>query len=135
MKARIGSRNAVLLSATVVLLAIGICGNAGAQSRTKVVYQVSASETKYTQQHTIQVGDMPGHEIRIYEIQRTLKDGPMIEGVRMKETWSRGYSNYIDMNGSSQIYTIAMMENGDKIFGRNELISQSTEKNADGSLK
>ena len=40
----------------------------------------------------------------------------MIEGVRMKETWSRGYSNYIDMNGSSQIYTIAMMENGDKIL-------------------
>ena len=136
MKARIESRSALLLSAAVALaLGIGVCADAGAQTRTKVVYQVSAAETKYTQQHTIQVGDMPGHDIRIYEIHRTLKDGPMIEGVRMKEAWSRGYSNYTDMNGTSQVYTISVMENGDKIFGRADLVSQSTEKNPDGSFK
>jgi hypothetical protein len=125
----------MLSTALALALGIGISADAGAQSRTKVVYQVSAAETKYTQQHSIPVGDMPGHEIRIYEIQRTLKDGPMIEGVRLKEVWSRGYSNYVEMNGPSQVYVIYVMENGDKMFGHADLVSQSTEKNPDGSFK
>ncbi len=136
MKTRIESRRAVLFSAAAALvLGIGVSANGAAQSRTKVVFQVSAAETKYTQQHTIQVGDMPGHEVRIYEIQRTLKDGPMVEGVRVKEIWSRGLSNYVEMNGPSQVYVIYMMENGDKMYGHADLVSQSTEKNPDGTFR
>ena len=122
---------------TAALFAVGIGMSSGvvAQQRTKVVYQVSAAETKYTQQHSIAVGDMPGHDIRIYEIQRTLKDGPMIEGVRVKENWSRGFSDYVEMNGTSFTYGVLVMENGDKIFSHNDLVSQSTEKNADGTFK
>jgi hypothetical protein len=136
VKTRIETRSAVMLSA-VALFAFGIGMSSGvaAQQRTKVVYQVSAAETKYTQQHSIAVGDVPGHDIRIYEIQRTLKEGPMIEGVRAKETWSRGYSDYVEMNGTSMTYGVMVMENGDKIFTHNDLVSQSTEKNPDGSFK
>jgi hypothetical protein len=136
VKTRIDTRSGVKLS-TVALFAfcIGMSSGVAAQQRTRVVYQVSAAETKYTQQHSIPVGDVPGHDIRIYEIQRTLKDGPMIEGVRVKETWSRGYSDYVEMNGTSMTYGVFVMENGDKIFSHNDILSQSTEKNADGTFK
>jgi hypothetical protein len=110
--------------------------DADAQQRKKVVYSVPAENTKYIQQHVIDVGDMPGHQVRIYEIQRTLpKDGPVFEGVRLVETWSRGYSNYIDQNGPSTVYIVYVLENGDKFFGRVDLMSQATSTNADGSKK
>jgi hypothetical protein len=136
VKTRIETRSAVVLSAAALFaVSIGMSSGVVAQQRTKVVYQISAAETKYTQQHSIPVGDMPSHDIRIYEIQRTLKDGPMIEGVRVKEIWSRGFSDYVEMNGPSLTYGVFVMENGDKIFSHNDLISQSTEKNADGTFK
>jgi hypothetical protein len=133
---RIETRSAVLLSAAALFaFCAGMPATAAAQQRTKVSYQVAAADTKYTQQHSMPVGDVPGHDIRIYEIQRTLKDGPTIEGVRLKEQWSRAFSDYVEMNGTSMVYGVYMMENGDKIFSRSDLVSQSTEKNADGSFK
>jgi hypothetical protein len=110
--------------------------DAEAQQRKKVVYTVPAENTKYIQQHVMDVGDMPGHQLRIYEIQRTFpKDGPVFEGVRLVESWSRGYSNYIDQSGPSTVYTVYVLENGDKFFGRIDLVSQATSTNADGSKK
>ena len=134
MKARIERKGLVVSSLLVLAIGLGFGADASAQ-RQKVSYQVPAADTKYTKQYSIEVGDIPGHEIRIYEIYRTVKDGPKIEGVRLMETWSRGYSNYVEMNGPSSVYTIMVMENGDRIFGHVDLISQSTEKNPDGSFK
>jgi hypothetical protein len=106
-----------------------------AQQKQKVSYKVSAANAKYTQQQAIDVGDVPGHQIRIYELHRTFPvDGPKIEGVRIAETWTRALTDYVDLNGPSVVYSIYMMENGDKIFARGDLVSQ-TVTNADGSRK
>ncbi len=110
--------------------------DAWAQQKQKVTYQVSAENSKYVQQQVIDVGDMPGHQVRIYEIQRTFpKDGPKFEGVRLVETWSRGFSDYIDLNGPSTVYSVYVLENGDKFFGRVDLISRAGAAVADGSRK
>ena len=88
-----------------------------AQQKQKVSYKVAAENTKYTQQLTIAVGDVPGHEIRISEIHRTFPtNAPMINGVRLKEIWSRNSTDWVDLNGGTNSYNVYVMENGDKFL-------------------
>lgn len=123
---------AVTVSVSVMLFGMS---NGWAQQKQKVSYKVSAENSKYTQQHVIDVGDVPGHQVRLYEIHRTFpKDAPMFEGVRLKEVWTRGYSDYTDLNGPSLVYNVYLLENGDKFYSRIDLVAQSV-ANADGSKK
>jgi hypothetical protein len=94
---------------------------------------VPAVATKYTQQAAIDVGDVPGHQVRIYEIKRTYpSDPPVYDGVRGVESWTRGYSDYVDLNGRAWGYSYLVMENGDKIFFQYSGTTQTTVK-PDGS--
>lgn len=98
------------------LLLFGISG-AWAQKKQRVSFKTSSENTKYTQQHAIDVGDMAGHKIRIFEVHRTYpKDPPMFDGLRLKAVWRRGYSDYVYVNGRAWGYDIYVLENGDKIF-------------------
>ena len=36
----------------------------------RLIFEVSAENTKYTKQHIIDVGDVPGHQVRVFEIHR-----------------------------------------------------------------
>src|SRR5258706_168479 len=111
MSGSIGRLSATVLIASCALFDSSI-GNA--QQKQKVLLPTISA--KYTQQHTIDVGDMPGHQIRIYELQRIYgTEGPLIAGVRLKESWVHGYSDYVDLNGPSSVYTTYVMENGDKV--------------------
>ena len=65
-----------------------------AQERQKVRLDVSAAQNKYTYQHVLDVGDLPGHQVRMYEIQRIFGDkGPVYRGVRVVEEQIRGQSD------------------------------------------
>ena len=78
---------------------------------------------------------VPGHQVRIYELHRTFPtDAPVINGVKVKETWGRNISDYTDNNGPGIVYTIYFMENGDKIFTRGNLVASSS-TNPDGTKK
>ena len=126
-----------LLSVAAVMIGMSMfaVSDGWAQQKQKVSFKVSAANSKYTQQHVIDVGDVPGHQVRVYEIHRTFPtDAPKVEGVRFVEVWTRGFSDYIDLNGPSTVYSTYTLENGDKIFVRTDLISQ-TATNADGSRK
>jgi len=106
-----------------------------AQEKHKVSYKIPDEISKYTQQHAIDVGDVPGHQVRINEVHRTYPKGLLaFEGVQVVEEWNRGYSDYIDINGRAWGYGIFILENGDKIFTRPDGTSQ-TIINADGSKK
>ena len=71
-----------------------------AQQKHHVSYDTPATQTTYTQQHIIDVGDIPGHQARLFEIRRTYgNDAPLINGSKLKEQWTRGMSDYIDNNG------------------------------------
>ena len=98
-------------------------------------WEVSAANSNYTQQHVIDVGDVPGHQVRIFEVRRTFpNDQPNCEGLKRLEEWSRGQSDYIDRNGRSWGYSVTVFENGDKIFGKWSGTSQTVVA-ADGSKK
>jgi hypothetical protein len=103
-----------------------------AQQKQHVSYDTPAAITKYTQQHIIDIGDVPGHQARLFEIQRTYgNDAPIINGMKLKEQWTRGMSDYIDNNGPAYIYNVFVLENGDKFFVRTSLVAQSS---GDGKL-
>lgn len=131
------SRSAYLLSILIIGTAMTLLGisETWAQQKQTISYKNLGANTKYTQQHAIDVGDVPGHQVRINEIHYTYpKDPPMFNGIRVVESWNRGYSDYTELNGRHWGYGFHILENGDKIFYRNDGSSQ-TVVSADGAKK
>jgi len=121
----IAIRIARLTVAGAVLACFAATGIAQEQ-KTRISFVVPASVTKYDVQHTIPVGDVPGHEVRIFQITRVLgSDAPMIAGLRVKEIRSVGYSDYTNLNGPAASHNIWTMENGDKFFVRTDVVSHN----------
>ena len=97
-----------------------------AQEKQRVSFKVPAANTKYTQQTVIDVGDAPGHQIRIFELHRTYTGNqPVIAGLKLVENWSRAFSDYTDGNGLNPGYSEYVLENGDKFFTRFTCIAAS----------
>ena len=86
----------------------------------------AAADTKYTKQFALDVGDIPGHQVRVYEIHRVYpNDKPNCEGLKRIESWSYGYSDYVNRNGPYHVYMVTTLENGDKIFSESTGTSQT----------
>ena len=118
----LGVTTAVLLCIVIGLPPV----DAVAQEKQRVSFKISAENTKYTQQHSIEVGDVFGHHVRVYEIQRTFPDNaPVINGVALKEQWTRAISDYTDNNGPGTTYGTYVLENGDKFLVA-QLLSRKT---------
>ena len=129
-----GTNLLLILTVGAALTLLGIPG-AWAQQKHPISFKNLGENTKYTEQHAMDVGDVPGHQVRIYEIHYTYtKDPPVFEGVRLVESWTHGYSDYVDTNGRHWGYATYVLENGDKIFARNDGSSQ-TIVNPDGAKK
>jgi len=94
------------------------------------------TESKYTQQLAVDVGDLAGHQVRVVEIRRTYSEETKlsIKGVRVKESWLRGLTDYVNGSGPARGYTVWIMEDGEKIFLTWDSVSQS-EPTASGSRK
>jgi hypothetical protein len=104
-----------------------------AQERCKISWEVLPANNNYTQQHVLDIDDIAGHQIRIFEVHRTFPDDrPNCEGLRRIEQWDRAFSDYVDRNGLVRGYSVTMLENGDKIFGEYSGTSQ-TSTNPDGT--
>src|SRR5262245_39355227 len=92
-------KRAATLTAAMAMLSLPAT-DVLAQESQRVFFAASAENTKYTQQHLIEVGDVPGHHVRLFEIRRTFpNDPPIIGGLALKEEWFRGTSDYTDNNG------------------------------------
>jgi hypothetical protein len=123
---------AIGVSATLTVFG---SAEAPGQEKCKMSWEVPAANAKYTEQHALDVGDVPDHQIRIFELHRTFPDDqPNCEGLKRVEQWTRGFSDYVDRNGHTWGYSVTLLENGDKIFAE---ISGTTQTvvNPDGSKK
>ena len=110
-----------LLTIAGVLLSgfIGLSPNvAQAQKHYPIEDKSEWSSGKYTQQHMIDVGDLPGHKVRILELQRIYNDKSKlaVSGAQVKETWVRGYSDYTQGKGKAWGYSIWLLDDGNKIY-------------------
>jgi hypothetical protein len=128
-------------TSTWVVLAVGLVlavlrpSESWAQEKHRISLKGAPANTKYTQQYVIDVGDMPGHQVRVAENHVTYPDSPpMIEGIKVVEAWNRYSTDYTDLNGQLLGYGIFVLENGDKVFTRAAGTSQSVVK-ADGSRR
>lgn len=133
---RTHSRAYVVSAIVAVMMLLGASvgwAQAPWQQRSVVTYQTPAENSKYTQQLAIDIGDVPGHQIRLFEIQSTYpKDAPVFLGVRVKNSITRGQSDYIGADGRVSAYVLYFMDNGDRIYGRYEGTSQGTVGEATG---
>ena len=106
---------------------------ASAQERCKVDETALATNSKYTEQHVMDVGDVQGHQIRIFGLHTAFPDDKAnCEGLKRTETMGNFLTDYVDRNGTLHGYGVTTYENGDKIFAVTDGISQ-TVTNADGS--
>lgn len=112
--------------AVAAALSLGTATGAWAQQKQKVAYKVGAENTKYPQRHTLEVGDEPGHILGLYEIHRSFAaNAPIVNGVKLKETWTRGYSDFLNNNGLSTNYQTFVGENGDRFFVLSRTMGQA----------
>jgi hypothetical protein len=118
----------ILTTAALLCLAVALpAGDARAQQKQKVSYKVPAENAKYPQVHYIDVGDVPGHQVGVSELHRVFPNhAPEINGVRLKETWTRTLADFVDYNGLSTNYTMYVLENGDKFFVRASTMGHNT---------
>ncbi len=120
------------LMTTAVAWAAVVLPTSDAQAQQRIVFKVSAENTSYVQQHWIDVGDVTGHQVRVFEIHRTYpsSDAPVVNGKRIVESWSRGFSDYTSNNGEGTTYGVYVLENGDKFFTRGALIAAQKPESA-----
>ncbi len=128
------SMTGTAVTALLALVAGASAGTALAQAAQHAAYKVTAADTTYLQTHTIDVGDVPGHQLRIYEIQRQFpKNGPVIDGLHLVKQVDRAFSDYTDFKGPAVVYGVWEFDNGDKFYARGDQVTES-KRNPDGSL-
>ena len=107
------------LAATVVA-AIGLaaCLQAPASAQQKFKYVLAAAtQGKYTEQHVLDVGDSPGHQIRVATIStKYTGEAPTFDGVKATDSTIWLTSDYRNGSGRFMQYAVLQMENGDRIY-------------------
>jgi hypothetical protein len=110
-------------------------GDALAQQKHKYFFKAPPGTTKYTQTHLLEVTDVPGHQVRLAETQSKYgDDAPVYDGVKVREIRGVLVSDYVAGNGKAFSYNVYLLENGDKVFGRNDILTH-TSAGADGARR
>jgi hypothetical protein len=131
---RIARTTVATFISLVTVIGVSVCAAPG-QEMHKYTFSTPPGTSVYTQQHAIDVGDVPGHQVRIFEIRaKYTNDAPVYAGVKVVEGWTRALSDYTNGSGRSSGYGISTLENGDKIFSSFETLLH-TFVDADGSRK
>lgn len=87
-----------------------------AQQKMKYIFSAIV-QGKYIEQHVLEVGDIPGHQIRVAALNtKYAEDAPVFDGVKVAESSSWLSSDYINGSGRFLQYSILQMANGDKIY-------------------
>ena len=91
-----------------------------AQEKHKQAYTIPGKYRTYTTQNILDVKDVPGHQIRIYELHTVFPaDWPhKTGGLRPVESWIHAVSDYVNWSGRHYGYETVIMENGDKTYLR-----------------
>jgi hypothetical protein len=124
--------NMQLWKISLLLLMVLFCSVSYGQQRNSLTVTGEGVKSRYIQQTAIDVGDTPGHQIRVQESQRTFppENQPMIGGERIVEGWIRGFSNYTNGIGPAWGYLTWVTDKGNKIFveyaGNSESIPTDT---------
>lgn len=110
-----GSRDFLRAVLGVVTLLLAV----SAQAQQKNVYSHASppDSSRYVRDHAIELDDTPGHRVRVVEIQRIYtQNAPVLAGVKVVESWFRGYTDYRANGGPGHGYETWILEDGSKVF-------------------
>lgn len=101
----------------ILLSSVLLTGNVYGQEKFSFSSSTAPQSSRYVKEYSIDLDDVPGHKIRIVEIQRSYtKDNPEIMGVKVVESWLRGSTDYIGGIGPAVGYDTWVLEDGNRIF-------------------
>lgn len=130
MRATRSALLAVVLGSTSTLFS---AGEAWAQKKHAISFRLTSSNTQYVREHVIDVDDQAGHQVRVYEIRNDYPAGGLaFAGIAVKQSMTRGMSDYVNWNGPFTTYTVYSLEDGSKVFSRSTGTSQT---GADGTRR
>jgi hypothetical protein len=117
------NRRTAIALATMAMLCLAVSlpvGSAVAQQKQQLSVKVPNENIKFGLQQNVVVGDVPNHIVRVFEVHQTFpNNAPVINGLKLAETWQRGIADIADGAGNTSSYFLFVMENGDKFFVRN----------------
>jgi len=117
----------ILKTVALICLAIVWPGDAIAQERQRIFFSASQENSKFTQRYAIDLPDMRGHQVRVYEICRTFPTHPpIVKAMAIKEIWTRGMADYTDYSGHGTLYSEYVLENGDRFFSVASFVAHRT---------
>jgi len=123
------SRPTTFSMTILALLCVAVAApasDASAQDKQHLSYKIPAADSKMERQLNVDVGDQPNHIVRVYDTHSTFaNNGPVINGLKLKEQWARGTVDIIDGSGSGVQYGVYLMDNGDKFFAHTTNILQN----------
>lgn len=126
-----GVGSAALLAVCMLFGAI----DAFAQDKHKYLFKAPPGTTKYGQTQVLEVGDVPGHQMRLTEtLSKYPADAPVFSGVKVVETRGVLVSDYVEGSGNALSYGVYTLENGDKIYSRTTILTH-TSVGADGARR
>lgn len=127
---------AVQFTAVILGAALMVADLAWAQEKFPIETKGEGQTSKYTQQYKMEVGDVPGHQVRIQETHRTYNEkSPLrFSGIKATESWIRGFSDYTNGKGKAWGYGQWILEDGNKVFF-DYVGTSHAETTATGSLK
>ena len=112
--------------AALAAMVIG-AGSAHAQDKHKYFFKAPPGTTKFAQTHVMDVGDVPGHQMRMVEIQTRYQDvAPDFGGTKVREIRGVLVSDYTAGTGNAVLHSVRTLENGDKVFARSDLMARTT---------
>ena len=132
MMGRISGVATAMLVATWLLLGTS---NALAQEKHKYTFKTPPGTTKYGQTQVLEVGDVPGHQMRLTEtLSKYPGEAPVFAGVKVLEVRGVLASDYVEGSGNAMSYGVYSLENGDKIYSRTTILTH-TSVGADGARR
>jgi hypothetical protein len=109
-------RTKAFLTATLGTVMLCAASSVWAQ-KYQYSYSAAPSSSRYVQRHAIPVGDLDGHEIVVYELQRIYAtDQPTVMGVKVVESWAYGLTDQTNGVGTSEGYNVWILEDGNRLF-------------------
>ena len=102
------------LSATV----LGATTQAWSQEKYTIPH-MPEGPNEYLEEHAIDVGDQPGHQVRIYQIRMEYPKRDLVfAGVVVKERTMTDFTDFTNQSGAFIGYSVYTLEDGNKVFSR-----------------
>lgn len=122
------SRGSALIRFFVVLLSLaGLALPTGAHAQQKHKVDLSPPQkSRYVKEHMIDAGDVPGHQLRIVEIEKIFtRNHPKVRGAKITKVRQWAFTNYTNGVGPVIFYETWSDDDGNMFFVEGDALTES----------